>query len=218
MRVRPRHSFKLNYSINRSFDFPHCPLSMTLAGALDDSATGNIQTLFIPLDDGDYIRVPPPQVAPSFDRLSTAAKALTASVVRVCFFPSFPVISTQQHATTGFYKTLSDAALVNEAFAHATWPNQDAIGKVFIFNNGDGKPVHFRVVGIVADIHQFGPADAPHTEVYVANHHMRNMFLVVRTTGDRSLSPIQSSSKSGRLIRTSLSVPWTAWNTCCLNG
>jgi putative ABC transport system permease protein len=80
--------------------------------------------------------------------------------------------------------TLPDVALVNEAFANATWPKQNPLGKEFIFNGGEGKSVHFRLIGVVANIHQFGPAGAPHTEVYVPGHHMRNFSLVVRTAGD----------------------------------
>lgn len=82
------------------------------------------------------------------------------------------------------YATRPDVALVNEAFARANWPSQNPLGKVFVFGGADGKNVNYRVVGVVGNTHQFGPAAAPHPEVYLPSHHMQNMSLVVRTAGD----------------------------------
>jgi len=77
-----------------------------------------------------------------------------------------------------------DVALVNDAFARANWPHQDAIGKVFIFGGEQGKEVRYRVVGIVSNEHQFGPDAATHAQIYLPSHHMQGMSLVVRVAGD----------------------------------
>ncbi len=77
-----------------------------------------------------------------------------------------------------------DVALVNGAFARANWPNQNPLGKVIVFGGEDGKNINYRVVGVVTDAHQFGPDAAPHIEMYLPSHHMRNMSLLVRITRD----------------------------------
>ena len=82
------------------------------------------------------------------------------------------------------YAVRPDVALVNEAFARANWPGQNPLGKVFAFGGEDGKNVNYRIVGLVSDAHQFGPAAAPHSEVYLPSHHMQSMSLLVRTPGD----------------------------------
>jgi putative ABC transport system permease protein len=74
--------------------------------------------------------------------------------------------------------------LVNEAFARANWPGQDPLGKAVIFGSEANKDLEYRVVGIVSDEHQFGPDAAPHLQIYIPGHHMQQMSLVVRTTGD----------------------------------
>lgn len=82
------------------------------------------------------------------------------------------------------YAPRPDVALVNEAFARANWPDQNPLGKVFVFGGEDGRNVNYRVVGLVSNTHQFGPDAAPHTEVFLPSHHMQNMSLLVRTPGD----------------------------------
>jgi predicted permease len=72
-----------------------------------------------------------------------------------------------------------DVALVNQSFAHTNWPDQDPLGKVFIF--GD---VNYKVVGIVGNAHQFGPDADSHIEVYLPSRQMQSMSLLIRTNGD----------------------------------
>ncbi len=70
-------------------------------------------------------------------------------------------------------------ALVNQAFAQSNWPKQDALGKVFVFNEAN-----IRVIGIVSNSHQFGPDAESHTEIFLPAHDMQKMLLLVRTVGD----------------------------------
>jgi putative ABC transport system permease protein len=84
------------------------------------------------------------------------------------------------------------AAVVNEKFAAARWPNRDPIGRRIRFG-ANGSAPWVTVVGIVANVRQLGldmPAEA---EVYLAAAQVPVDFaffwpqhLVVRTTGDPS--------------------------------
>jgi putative ABC transport system permease protein len=75
-------------------------------------------------------------------------------------------------------------AIVNRAFARANWPHQDALGKVIVFS-GDGRDyANYKIVGIVSNAHQLGPDADSHTEVYIPDHQMQSMSLLVRTAGD----------------------------------
>jgi putative ABC transport system permease protein len=80
--------------------------------------------------------------------------------------------------------SMPDVALVNDAFARANWPHDDAIGKAFLFSGEDGKDVRYTVVGVVSNEHQFGPDTATHAQIYLPGHHMQGMSLVVRAAGD----------------------------------
>ena len=75
-------------------------------------------------------------------------------------------------------------ALVNESFAHANWPNQDALGKIFVISVDGRDNGNYKIVGIVSNAHQFGPNADSHAEVYIPSHNMQTMSLVVRTVGD----------------------------------
>jgi putative ABC transport system permease protein len=77
-----------------------------------------------------------------------------------------------------------NVALVNDAFARANWPNQNPLGKVFVFGGEHGHEVNFTVVGVVSDEHQFGPESAPHTEIYLPSNQMQRMSLAARTASD----------------------------------
>ncbi len=77
-----------------------------------------------------------------------------------------------------------NVAVVNQAFARANWPGEDALGKVIVFPQRTGKKLDYSVIGVVDDEHQLGPDSASHAEMYLAQAQLQYMILVVRTRGD----------------------------------
>ena len=55
--------------------------------------------------------------------------------------------------------------IINEALARQTFPHQDPIGHMLV--NGFDSPNPMKIVGIVGDIHQRGPAADPFPEIYM---------------------------------------------------
>ena len=77
------------------------------------------------------------------------------------------------------------AALINESLARKSFPGEDPIGRSIFCGFDSQKPM--KIVGIVADIHQFGPARAPWAEIYMPSPQHRGtsaMSVVVRTTSE----------------------------------
>ncbi|MGE0401343.1 MAG: ABC transporter permease [Kofleriaceae bacterium] len=92
--------------------------------------------------------------------------------------------------------------LVNQAFARAFWPGEDAIGKkVMLYDLGTPDSKIQTVVGVVADIKQAGIDQPAGTEVFVPwrqyavldkndPHSISAMYIVLRANGDpRDLVP-----------------------------
>jgi putative ABC transport system permease protein len=75
-------------------------------------------------------------------------------------------------------------ALINEALAKRYWPGQDAVGKSIISVHG---AMPREVVGIVEDVHEFGPAQAAPLQIYIAYPQdpwgVISMTLAVRGSG-----------------------------------
>ncbi|MCA1481325.1 hypothetical protein, partial [Bradyrhizobium sp. NBAIM08] len=65
--------------------------------------------------------------------------------------------------------------VVNETLAKRLWPGDEAIGKRMTVHRASqaradlGQPVTGNVIGVVADVHQFGQDVDPQPEVYVPN-------------------------------------------------
>lgn len=94
--------------------------------------------------------------------------------------------------------TGGSAVLVNETFARTFWPGQEAVGRVVMLHKASqgyadyGEPLPGVVVGVIGDVHHFGPGTAPVPEIYVpyTRNPWSHMVLVARSRTDaRALIP-----------------------------
>ena len=79
-------------------------------------------------------------------------------------------------------------AVISQSLAHATWPNQDPLGRTIEFGNMDGDLRLLRIVGIVGDIRDDSLERPPEPTVYV-NYRQRlrggrDFSVVFQTAGD----------------------------------
>ncbi len=72
--------------------------------------------------------------------------------------------------------------VVNRALADKCWPGQDPLGKL-IRSNSPKPFYHARVVGVVENVRQWGPKEAPNPEIYwtIDRAWGQTLFLVVRS-------------------------------------
>jgi putative ABC transport system permease protein len=82
-------------------------------------------------------------------------------------------------------------AIVDQAFVNRHFPNEEPLGRGIDIGNGtDG---FYEIVGVIADVHQAGLADAPQPSMYVPYRQdvFSQMWVVVRTDADPlALSPL----------------------------
>jgi predicted lysophospholipase L1 biosynthesis ABC-type transport system permease subunit len=76
--------------------------------------------------------------------------------------------------------------VINQALADEAWPGEDPLGKRFSFD--DDPPEWLTVVGVVGDVRQWGPEEAPHGQAYfpLARGWSGSGYLTVHTRGDPS--------------------------------
>jgi putative ABC transport system permease protein len=90
-------------------------------------------------------------------------------------------------------------AVINEALARTSFPGQDPIGRTIFctFDSFEG----MRIVGVVGDVRQYGPARAPMPECFMPYQQHRyngtTLSIVVRTAGD----PADLAETARRLAR-----------------
>jgi putative ABC transport system permease protein len=75
-------------------------------------------------------------------------------------------------------------AVVNDAFARSFFRNENAIGKVLVFDNESNKKTRYTVVGVVANERQMGPDSAQSPQFYLPGNQLRSIILFARTIGD----------------------------------
>ena len=88
--------------------------------------------------------------------------------------------------------------VISASLARATWPNDDAIGKIIQYGNMDGDLRPFTVVGVVGDVRDANLASEPQPTFY-AYHPQRpraafRMYVVLQVAGDPS--PVMTSVRA----------------------
>jgi len=82
--------------------------------------------------------------------------------------------------------------VINESVAHRWWPNESAIGHQLKFGGPYQKGDLLEIVGVVADVRQFGLDEKPEVEVYqpwaAANEMDGSVAILIRTAGEPSQS------------------------------
>jgi predicted permease len=90
-------------------------------------------------------------------------------------------------------------AIVNERLARQSFPGQNPIGHAILCGFDSIKPAPMKIVGVVGDIRQLGPATPPWPEIYMPyEQHPRGDFqLLARTAAD----PLALSQTLRRMVR-----------------
>jgi putative ABC transport system permease protein len=81
---------------------------------------------------------------------------------------------------------MTQRLVINQAFAQALWPGEDAVGKRLTGSRNPGDGDWMEVIGVVGNVQYEGMADAPNPTLYQFHPHRgwRPMFVFVRTAGD----------------------------------
>jgi predicted permease len=90
-----------------------------------------------------------------------------------------------------FYNATDDTEMtqrlvINQAFAQALWPGEDAVGRRLTGSRNPGDEDWMEVIGVVGNVQYEGMADDPNPTLYQFHPHRgwRPMFVFVRTAGD----------------------------------
>ena len=88
-------------------------------------------------------------------------------------------------------RTSPRVAIVNEAFAHRTWPAEDALGQRLLVDGQDNQQDTVTVIGVAADAKLISLSDAaePYISVPLAQQNMSRVSLLVKTSGEASAIP-----------------------------
>jgi predicted permease len=94
-----------------------------------------------------------------------------------------PLRAGRDFTAADTYEALS-TVIVNESLARKSFAGENPLGHTI--NCGFDSPKPMTVVGVVADIHQFGPGQAAWPELYMPyqQHPKSDMSLLVRTVGE----------------------------------
>ena len=74
------------------------------------------------------------------------------------------------------------AEVINQTMARMFWPNEDALGQMFVGGGGDQNGPWRQVVGIVGDVRQWGLTEKPQPEAYDPLYAPNRVFLTIHTS------------------------------------
>lgn len=86
-------------------------------------------------------------------------------------------------------------AVVSESLARSTWPGQDAIGHTIEFGNMDGDTRLLTIVGIVADVHDYGLDAPPRPTVYVNLFQRPRPWMTLTMLTDADTQQVTASAR-----------------------
>ncbi len=72
--------------------------------------------------------------------------------------------------------------MINEAMARRFWPGKNPIGLKFVTGPWDAPPTWSRIIGVVADVKQFGLDSEPTMDIYYPG--LAAQYVIVKATGD----------------------------------
>jgi predicted permease len=137
---------------------------------------------------------------PPLNELGVSAPQAVFSVIAPGTFATLgiPIKTGRDFDRSDIYDT-QFTAIINESLARASFPGQDPIGRV-IFCGLDA-PNPMRIVAVVGDIRQYGPARPPRPEIFMPYQQHpfagRALNILARTASD----PTQLSETLRRKIR-----------------
>jgi predicted permease len=121
--------------------------------------------------------------------LNVSAPEAVVSVITPGTFAALGVpVNHGRDFIDGDTRDVPFTVVINETLAQRAFPGQDPIGRVIFCGYDSTKPM--KIVGVVGDVRQYGPAVEPESEVYLPyqQHAYMSLSLVVRTAVDpRSL-------------------------------
>jgi putative ABC transport system permease protein len=169
-------------------DLRHVPGATSVGGAA--APPGTVAS------NGSYWidRLPPPS------QISVFAPQAVFSVIAPGTFETLGIaVKSGRDFNSADQSSAPFAAMINEALAKKSFPGEDPIGRMIFC--GLDSPNPMKIVGVVGDVRQFGPATAPWPEIFMPYPQhpgwATGLNVIVRTQAD----PLALSETLRRKIR-----------------
>lgn len=155
-------------------------------------------------------------------RVETNSKPDVSEMERLFRTPGNSGYADYRMATLGYFETMhipllrgrffnegdtratENVAVISDALAKKTWPNESALGKYIDYSNMDGDTRTFTVVGVVGDVRERGFESDPRATFYGLFRQRPSsaggLYIVMETNGDPS-SVIAAARGVVRAIR-----------------